>query len=145
RVFVAEAELGGGNAERRAWRRETHVGVQRDREPAADAVALNHREQRLLELRERAAAARGDLSVLPALLRIRALRIELRDVGTGNERFAAGALHHDDAHGGVVLKCFERIAYALPHLERDGVAAFGLVEREPADPVANVRENLLCR
>src|SRR5437868_4493178 len=130
---VAEAHLGGGNAEARVVRGNAQVAKIRDVEPAAEAVAADHGDGRLVELGEPCLRALADLLVARDRLRARALLLELRDVGARDERLVARAGEHHCPHVGVRGKVVERARHCLPHVERDRVAPLRVVEDEPAD------------
>src|SRR5437868_6911812 len=98
---VAEAHPRGGNAEARVVRGNAQVAKIRDVEPAAEAVAADHGDGRLVELGEPCLRALADLLVARDRLRARALLLELRDVGARDERLVARAGEHHCPHVGV--------------------------------------------
>jgi hypothetical protein len=142
-VFVAQAQLRGRDAEARTRRGDAHIGTQRQRQPAADAEALHHRQQRLGQRTQRGAAGRGHLAITVLLLGVGTLLLKFADVGTGRKGLAAGTVHHHHAHRRVGLQGGGGIAQRLPHGQRDGVAFLGLVEGDPAHAAFHARQDLV--
>ena len=70
-----------------------------------------------------------------------AVLLELADIGTRHERLVAGAGQNHHAHLFVLAQFDERLTHALPHLDRHGVAFFGIVEGDDADPVGDALED----
>src|SRR5256712_4061746 len=120
----AEAGMVGGDA------RVAEVG---DVEPAADAVATDHGDHRLLEGLEPGLRLLADLVVVRHRLGGGALLFELRDVGAGDEGLVARAGEHHDANGLIGAELGEHRGNRFPHVKRHGVAPLGVVEDEPAD------------
>ena len=134
-IFVAEAEPGGRDAEARVWRRKADIGRQRRGQAAANAEAFNQRDERLFEGRQPVVGATGYDTVLVFLSRGSALGVEFGDVGAGYEGFAACAAHDRDPDVGIAGVTFQHVADALPHLQRQRVVPFRLIENQPANAV----------
>src|SRR3954463_13542464 len=130
---VAQAELRRGNREARVVGRQAQGARCGDAEAPADAVAANHRDDRLVEVLQ--LRLRGVADLLVALHRFRAgaLVLELRDVGAGDEGPLARPCQHDDADRGIGVEIREHARDRLPHGERHRVAARRIVEDQPAD------------
>ncbi len=143
RIAVPQAQLGGRQRELRGLRRIAHVAADREVEPAAYAIAADHRNGRLRE----GIDARVDLLddrvvALHGLFR-GALALELRDVGARHERLAAGAGQDDDPHVRIALEAIEDRLCGLPHVEGDCVVLLGIVEGEDAHPPLHARQHLV--
>ena len=123
----AEGRLVGGDRE--------IAGAER-RERAAEAIAVHHRDGRLLELRQflpapmmRIVAGRGArLGIV-----LGAAEIEL-DVLSGRERFARPR-DHDDLGRILGLQIVQRLAHLPVHLRAHGVALLRAVQNHECDPV----------
>ena len=74
-------QLRGGNAELAAFGRDPDVGLHRGEQPATDAVAADHRDDRLVDLTPRTPRLRERIVVLRPGGHRGALATELRDVG----------------------------------------------------------------
>ena len=72
------------------------------------------------------------LLVLEAIFAI-AEALELRDVGSGDERLATRAAKNDHAHGGVTIDAVARVDERLVHLPCHRVARFGAIERQDGE------------
>ena len=72
-----------------------------------------------------------------------ALAGEFRNIGARDERLAAGAGEHDDAHLVVGGEFGESACGRLPHLERHRVVPLGIVEGDDADARLLAREQLV--
>ena len=96
RQAIAE-RAGDRNAEARAGRGDAQVAGRRDREPAADGKTLDHRQRRHRQRLDGRDGALHLLLVGDAVLAA-AERLELGDVGAGDEGLAAGAAKDRDAH-----------------------------------------------
>src|SRR6266403_383966 len=133
RCAVAQPHLGRRDAEARVVAGDPQVADVGDVDGGAQAVAADHGEHRLVERLQ--ARLRGLRDLLIALHRFlaRALALELRDVGAGDERLVAGPGEHDDPHLLIRFKFCKNGGDGLPHVDRDGVAALGVVEDQPAD------------
>src|SRR5713226_9414681 len=133
RGAVAEAHLGRRDAEARVVAGDPEVADIGDVDAGAQAVAADHGEHRLVERLEARLRGLGDLLVALHRFLARALVLELRDVGAGDERLVAcaGEYHHADLAIGV--EAVEHPRHRLPHVDRDGIAALGIVEDQPAD------------
>ena len=107
-----------------------------DAEAAADAVAVDLGDHRLPG-GDHGVGGLGDGGVVD-LDRVLggALLLELRDVGAGRERLAAGAGQHDHAHFFVAREVGEHHRQPLPHVVGKRVAALLVVEGDAADAVA---------
>ena len=81
---------------------------------AADAVAPDHGDDRLLQVGPRPAGGGRGLVVAGAGLGGGTLLAELGDVGAGHERLLAGAGDHDDPHVGRPLSASQRGRAARP-------------------------------
>src|SRR5262249_13360369 len=114
-------------------RRESEVAAQRDVDARAEAVAADHGDRDLVASLQALGDAAGDLLVALDALGGRAVLLVLRYVGAGDERLVALALEHDHADLGVLLEAVEHLRDRLPHVDRDGVPARGIVESEPSD------------
>src|SRR5205807_8294004 len=133
RGAVAEAHLGRRDAKARVVAGDPEVADVGDVDAGAQAVAADHREHRLVERLQPRLRGLGDLLVALHRLLARALVLELRDVGAGDERLVAGAGEHHHADLAVSVESLEHLRHRLPHVDRDGVAALGIVEDQPAD------------
>src|SRR5204863_3656552 len=72
-----------------------------------------------------------------------ALVLELGNIGAGHERLAAGAGHDDDADAVIVAEIVENAGGRFPHVERDRVMAFRIVEDQIADAPVLARQHLV--
>ena len=94
-VTVAHAEPRRRDAEARLAGRHPQIALERHAEAAADAVAADHRDRRAARRRQTLIGFAHQRVVADAPLLARALLLELRDVGAGDEGLAAGAAQHD--------------------------------------------------
>src|SRR5262245_8891990 len=133
RGAIAQPELCRRDREARIVGRETQVAGAGDAEAPADAVAADHGEGRLVEVLQRGLRGVADLLVAPHGLGGGALGFELRDIGAGDERLVARAGEHHHADRGIGAEVREHARDRLPHADRHGVPARGIVEHEPAD------------
>src|SRR5258705_6424615 len=132
-VVITEAEPGGRDAEARVVRRDAPVAGDRDADAAADAEAVDHREQRLAERGQRLRSGRRDAPVLLLVGRVAPAVLEVGDVGAGHEGGLARP-GEDDAPDRVVGRELPHVlGHALPHLLAHRVALVRLVEGDPAD------------
>src|SRR6266480_492567 len=141
RGAVAQAHLRRRDAEARVVAGDPQVAAVGDVDAGAQAVAADHGEHRLVErLQPR---LRGLRDLLVALYRFlaRALVLELRDVGAGDEGLVARPGEHDDPHLLIRFKFCKNGGDRLPHVDRDGVAALGIVEDQPADGAFLLRDD----
>jgi hypothetical protein len=69
---------------------------------------------------------------------------ELRDVGAGDERLAAGAAQHEDAHGVVAVDLVADLAEAAVHVPGHRVARLGTVERQRDDRAIALDDDVLA-
>ena len=102
-VSVSDAVAHRRLREGRLRRRDAQVAAGRDRNAAADAEAVDRRDGRLARVVERGQSALAGARVVLGAVFAHALLFVLRDIGTGDERLAAGARKHDHAHLGVGL------------------------------------------
>src|SRR5206468_698778 len=121
---------------------DAHVAADGDADAAADAVAVDHREQRLGEGTERALPALRDPAVLFLVGHVAPPLLELGDVRAGHERLVAGAAQDDDTDRVVVGEVLDVVGHELPHLEAHRVALLGLVEDDPADRSVFLQQEL---
>jgi hypothetical protein len=96
--------------------------------PAADAVAVDHGEERLLETAERGRTAPGDAAVLLLVGHVPAAVLELGDVGARHERALARAAQDDHADRIVAGQIGHVPRHELPHLLAHGIAPLGLLK-----------------
>jgi hypothetical protein len=130
---VDDAEPRGRDAEGRSFGGEAQVGLQRERQTAAHAIAADHRDDRL---REGAETMEDPFAPHAALADAfgRALRVrEPRDVAArGEGPFArAGQDHH--AQGRIALDLLKRGFEILEHLGGERVHPFGMVDGQAGD------------
>ena len=144
-IVIAEPEPRGRDAEARVVRADPEVGGDRDAQAAPDAVAVDHREQRLPERRERVVAARGDAPVLLLVGHVPAPLLELGDVGAGDERLITRAAQDDDADRVVGGELVHVLGHRFPHLLAHRVALLRLVEDDPADRAVLFHHELRSR
>ena len=88
-----QAEVLDRRAEAARFAADAQIAQRRDLEAAADADAVDLRDQRMAAARERIARCVHDAAVLDRLRLVRALGRELADVVARRERFLAGAAH----------------------------------------------------
>ena len=71
-----------------------------------------------------------------------AVFFELADVGARHEGLVAGADQDHDPHVRVLAQFIERVAEPFPHVERQGVALFPIVEGDDFDAVGDALQDL---
>ena len=142
-IGIAESELRRGNGEARIVGADTQVAAQRQADAAADAIAADHRDGRLGIIVDRRIGALDRLVVAGDGFLVGALVLEFRNVGAGHEGLAAGAGDHHDAHLVVLAEILQDLRRRLPHFQRDGVVALGIVEDQIADAALLAREHLV--
>ena len=114
---ICHGKLRCRNAELAVHRGNPQIGLHRDRQPAAQAEAADARDDRL--------GKRGILRppharlpiVLLLCIGVRAVLLELTDVGTGNECLVARAGKDHHAHGRILGEIVEDFTEAGPHLQ----------------------------
>src|SRR5882762_507374 len=143
RGAVAQAHLRRRDAEARVVAGDPEVADVGDVDAGAQAVAADHGEHRLVERLQARLRGLGDLLVALHRFLARALVLELRDVGARDERLVAGSGEHDDPHLLIRFKFCKNGGDGLPHVDRDGVAALGIVEDQPADGAFLLRDDAL--
>src|SRR5437899_202136 len=143
RGAVAQAHLRRRDAEARVVAGDPEVADVGDVDAGPQAVAADHREHRLVERLQARLRGLGDLLVALHRLLARALVLELRDVGAGDERLVARPGEHDDPHLLIRFKCCKNRGDGLPHIDRDRVAALRIVEDQPADGAFLLRDDAL--
>ncbi len=120
------------HAEARRRRRDPQVATGRDRQPAADREAFDRGKRR-----ERQRLDRGEVALHLAFVGDAVLagaeRLELRDVGAGDERLAAGAAEHRDAQVRLGTHACADFAELLVHVPGHGVARRRAVEDHGGD------------
>ena len=129
---VAKAELRRRDAELRRLPAVAQVAGERDLHAAAQAIAVDHRHRRLERALDRMQHAVEQAVVLGDRQALRAVLLELRDVGAGGEGFRARAPKHHAAHLVVGVEAFHRRRDAAPHGAVDRILALGMVEHDPA-------------
>src|SRR5712671_7698978 len=130
---LAEAELRSRHRETRIIRADAQVATQREPDAAADAKAADHRNGRLRIIVDRRIGAFHGLVVARDRFLIGPFVLESRNVGSRHERLVAGAGQHDDADIVVLAEIIENARGCLPHFQRNGVAAYRVVEDHVAD------------
>jgi hypothetical protein len=140
---VAEAHLRRRDAELRVVGGDAEVAQHRDVHAAAQAVAADHGDQRLVAAGELRRRALRQLFVALHRFRARALLLELRDVGARHERLVARAGEHDDPNLGIGLVLRKNLRNRFPHVDRHGVAPLRVVEDEPAHRAFLLRDDPL--
>ena len=141
-IAIGDAELGGGNAELAVVGGDADIRQHRDLHAAAEAKAADAGDGRLRIVRQQRALRLAALRIFFRGRRIVAGLFELADIGARDESLVAGADQDHDAHVGIVAQFDQRVAEPLPHLERHGVALFGIVEGDDADAVADALQDL---
>jgi hypothetical protein len=117
-----------GHAEFRRVGGDDHVGAHHQLEAAAEAVALDRGDERLLQLDQRPAhageaAAEGDP---------RPLRLDF-DVGPGTEGLLTLGAEDSHPYLGIVVDVGPGVEQRLVHLRRDRVEGFRTVEADLGD------------
>src|SRR6267143_2162287 len=143
RGAVAQAHLRRRDAEARIIAGDPQVADVGDVDAGPQAVAADHGEHRLVERLQARLRGLGDLLVALHRFLARTLVLALRDVGAGNERLVAGSGEHDDPHLLIRFKFCKNGGDGLPHIDRDRVAALGIVEDQPADGAFLLRDDAL--
>jgi hypothetical protein len=63
------------------------------------------------------------------------LRLELTDIGPGDEGFFAFAPENDHPNVVVGEELRDNIGNAVPHIDADSISPLGIVEGDPSDPI----------
>ena len=116
---VAGAHPRDRQAEHRVVAADPEVAVQRPGQAAAQAIAADHRDRRLLQRREQMAHAAP--RPVPRSARLSAVDrsgVERRDVAAGRERLVARAAQDDDADGIVAAEGLDHLPGRL-HISSD--------------------------
>src|SRR6202521_3492201 len=143
RKIIAKTELRRRQGEARIVRRDADVATDRETEAPTDAVAADHGDGRLRKLMDAGINLVDRLVVAGDRFLTCPFVLELRYVGARDEGLAAGPSQHNDAHIVVLRKLVEEECGRLPHLERNGVVAFGVVEDDVADAALLARKHLV--
>src|SRR2546426_1720624 len=143
RGAVAQPHLRCRDAEAGVVAGDPQVADIGDVDAGAQAVAADHGEHRLVKRLQPSLRGLGDLLVALHRLLARALVLELRDVGAGDEGLVARPGEHDDPHLLIRFKCCKNRGDGLPHIDRDRVAALRIVEDQPADGAFLLRDDAL--
>jgi len=109
---------------------------ERHLEPAAHAVAVDHRHRGLARVLDRVQHLVEQAVVLGHRGVLRADGLEFRDVGAGGERFGARAAKRHAAHLRVGVEGLHGRRDPAPHGAVDRVALRRLVEHDPAHAAA---------
>src|SRR5437867_3879551 len=125
-----------GQAEPRRARGDPEVARQRQLEVAADAGAVDRRDQRLLERLEVVEEAGEEPRVRAEHRRV-PVSLERRDVGAHAEGLA-GPCEHRDADALVPVELVGQGAEVGTHLHRDRVALLRAIDRDGGDGVAEL-------
>ena len=133
---IGEAEAGRRQREDGAVGGDPYVAGQRQRQPAADAIAVDHGERRLAAALQRGKAVEGHRVIAAGGFGIVAVGGELRDVGAGREGLVPGACQGDRADVDVIGKSLDESGNGAPHFGGECVAALGPVEHQPAGGAA---------
>src|SRR2546427_216858 len=141
-VVITETQPCRGDAEARVVGGDAHIAADGDADTAADAEAVDHRQERLRQRAERVLAARRDAAVLLLIGHVAPSLLELGDVGAGHERLVAGPAQDDDPDGVVGGQILHVLGHELPHLQAHGVALLRLVEDDPADRPVLLQQKL---
>src|SRR5207244_6751073 len=112
-IVIAEAEARRGNAEACIIGRDADVAGQRDADPTAHAIAVDHRHQRLLQRGERVLATGRDPPVLLLVGHVLALVLELGYVGARHERLDAADAEYDPPTGLVLVQAVSVLLHYL--------------------------------
>jgi hypothetical protein len=96
---------------------------------------VNHRDRRLVAFGDRLRRAIGDLFVMCDRFRRRPLRLELTDIGSGDEGFFAFAPENNHPNIVVGNEPRHNIGNAVPHIDADSIPPIGIVEGDPSDPI----------
>jgi len=141
--LVAEAEPGGRHGEFGSLLADADVAADRQRHPAADAIAVDLGDRRLRKLLQGGERLAGHARVLSDRLFRRAFALKLRDVGARDERFSPRARQDDEPDRIVLHVRVEQFRDPAPHVQRDGVALFRVVEDDMADAAVDMAEDLV--
>ncbi|MNL42774.1 hypothetical protein D3C87_1652520 [compost metagenome] len=82
---------------------------------------MDHRDDRVRAVNDRAHGGRGHLGILPGLRLISAYAWKLADIGTGGKGLFAGAAQHHATHAGVSGQLGHDVTQVLPHGQGQGV------------------------
>ena len=109
--------------------RDAQIARERDGAAAAGRDPLDLRDRRLGDALEpvQHASSRSSYSMPSSRF---AEVLELRDVGPGDERLAAGAAQDEHADAGVRVHAIARVDERLVHVPRHRVARLGAIEGE---------------
>ena len=133
-----------GNPIRVGFGADAQIAAGGDAGAAAGAGAGDRgdgRDAALFELREHAVDAGF---VFERVLR-RGEGAKLIDVGARGKRLVAGALEHQHLDGTVAIGLVANCGEPLIHREGEGIARLRAIERDPADAVAQLVEDVLRR
>ena len=134
RHVVAEAEPRGGDREHRVVRRVAEVRAERGRHAAADAEAVDHREERLAEARERVEGARGRAVVLARRRRRRCARCSNSEMSAPDTKARSPAPRSTTTRtDGSASSSATAPGIACHIAVGDRVAALGVVEDQPRE------------
>jgi hypothetical protein len=114
---------------------QPQVACERDEEPAADRITLQHRDRRLAQAGQSREHA-GESGLVAE--RCGPELQELADVGAGREGPVAGALQNEDAHARIDVEPHARVV----ERERHGIARVGPVEGEERDRTLALDEDV---
>ena len=112
---------------------DAKITHRRDARAAAEAVAHDHRNDRMTAQPDRLHSRIERSGVDLLALGRAALRFHRRDVGSRRERLRARAAQHDAAQLFVGRQRIHRVAEPLPHREVEGVEHLRPVERHRRD------------
>src|SRR5581483_6527388 len=140
---IAEPELRRRHTETGILGADTDVAAHGQPQPAADAIAADHGDGRLGKVGDRAVGSVDDHIVAVDRFLARTLLLEFGDVGAGHEGLAAGAGEDDDADLRVMHEIVENRGRRFPHVERDSVVPFRIVEDHVADAAFLARQHLV--
>ncbi len=133
RVRHHEAEVLDRRAEAARLPADAEVGQRGDLEPAADADAVDLRDDRRRAAGELLGGGVHHLAVLDRLRLAGALRLELADVVAGRERLLSRAAHDDAADARVLRQVPYRVAELAPHRAGEGVQLVRAVQHDGGD------------
>ena len=141
-IAIGDAEPGGGNAELAVVGGKANVCQHCDLHAAAEAEAADAGNRRLRVTRQQRALRLAPFRIFFRGRRIVAGLFELADIGARDKSLVAGADQDHHANVGIVAQLDQRMAQALPHFERHGVALVGIVEGDDADAIADALQDL---
>src|SRR5262249_55445241 len=122
-IGVAEPELRRRYREAGIGRADAKIAAYREPDPAADAIAADHRDRGLGKVLNAGIGLLDRRVVVPGSLEGGALVLELRDIGARDEGLAARAGQHHHADLVVPGEVLENAARRRPHVERHRVVA----------------------